>query len=466
MRFSWNAPPHQGGLNIIGTSSKASDATTNVPSLALDALFPWISKTVLRGIFRWRQERQVRNDSYLFSAMISHVGPISLSGFSAPGCIPTAVALLPFDAPGSAITLITTQHDKGLEIAASCPAATGGGGRLEVALDLLCAELGQGRNAKPVSIRPRRPTNRGRVPARPGRTSQCMRSSPNRRRLYPERIALSEGGQRLSYGRLERLAAACACRLRQQGVVPGDKVAVLAERRMESVIALLGILHLGASFVPLDPAWPSERIRFVLSDCRPTCLLSDETHSGLANPASSLMLSELMEPFGLDDFGFRPSSETPAYVLYTSGSTGKPKGVVVGQASILNYLLWAKEAYLTDMDVPTIFPFFTSLVFDLTLTSIFLPLCGRRRDTCVSADRYAADDTCHPLRPWHQCRQADALTSQAFCCTRDWREADYGRSSSAAKPCRPGWPAKSACSPQAAPRYSTNTARPKRPSAA
>jgi HAD-superfamily phosphatase, subfamily IIIC/FkbH-like domain len=109
-----------------------------------DAFIPWIPKTVLNRVFLWLHEWQVRNNQYLFSVMSSNVGPINLINFRTPECTPSSVALLPFNVPGSALSLLTLQHDHGMEIAASCPLATGGKGRLGSVLDQLCAELEHG----------------------------------------------------------------------------------------------------------------------------------------------------------------------------------------------------------------------------------------------------------------------------------------------------------------------------------
>lgn len=107
----------------------------------LDAIVPWVPKAVLHGCFQYLHERQVRTNQYLFSATTSDVGTIALTDFSTQECVPNAIAFLPFNVPGSAISLLSVQHDKGLEIAASCPMATGDAGQLGRALDQLCAEL-------------------------------------------------------------------------------------------------------------------------------------------------------------------------------------------------------------------------------------------------------------------------------------------------------------------------------------
>ena len=344
----------------------------------LDALLRWIPAPLLGAGIQRLHDHQVKHDRYLFSATVSHIGSVSLRAFSAQGFTPKAIVPLPFDAPGSAVTLVSIQHENGLELAASCPSAAGSDGRLERALDALRAELEQGKHSLPVPPVPDirySPAEGPQTPLPADLTAYGLFA--RQANAFEARTAVSEGGKMLSYGELERLSLRCAGQLRNHGVKPGDNVAILCGRRLETIIALLGILRLGAAFVPLDPEWPAERIRFVLEDCKPACLVMDEQHEGLADFSPCLPLSELSAAGAApSDVVFDTSPESPAYVLYTSGSTGKPKGVVVGQRSLINYVLWARDAYLAELDAPAVFPFFTSLAFDLTLTSLFLPLAS------------------------------------------------------------------------------------------
>src|SRR5882672_3307388 len=99
----------------------------------------------------------------------------------------------------------------------------------------------------------------------------------------PESIALECGSSRLTYAEVERRANQLAQFLRDNGVMPGDCVGLLLPRSMEVCIALLAILKSGAAYVPLDPEYPPERVRFILSDCRARALI---TTAALANKAA------------------------------------------------------------------------------------------------------------------------------------------------------------------------------------
>lgn len=116
-----------------------------------DTLLPWLPQTVLRSILTLQQKRQLRSNRYFFSALSSNVGPVALTDFHHQGSTPSALAFLPFNVPVSALSLLTLQHDHGLEIAASCPAACADNGRLDALLDRVCAELTEG--VRPAQLR-------------------------------------------------------------------------------------------------------------------------------------------------------------------------------------------------------------------------------------------------------------------------------------------------------------------------
>jgi amino acid adenylation domain-containing protein len=171
-------------------------------------------------------------------------------------------------------------------------------------------------------------------------------------------------------GRVDALAAALA----DHGVGPGARVGVLLERSTELVTAVLGVMASGAAYVPLDPDYPAERIRYVLEDSGATVLL--------AQPA-------MVEALGLQASGrtvlapsewptrvkrrprVRHAPDDPAYLIYTSGSTGQPKGVVIGHEALENYLAWCDGALpATGGGVPL----FASIAFDHSVTCLFPPL--------------------------------------------------------------------------------------------
>ncbi|HLD66449.1 MAG TPA: amino acid adenylation domain-containing protein, partial [Pseudomonas sp.] len=162
----------------------------------------------------------------------------------------------------------------------------------------------------------------------------------------PEAVALVYDDQHLSYAQLNRRANHLAQRLIALGVQPDQRVAICAERGFEMVVGLLGVLKAGAAYVPIDPAHPVERMAFMLRDCAPQVVLSQQALAAqlplgeipllLLDAADSLQAAE--EPaFDRDPQVPGLTADHLAYVIYTSGSTGQSKGVMVEHRSVYNF---------------------------------------------------------------------------------------------------------------------------------
>ncbi|PSL56087.1 amino acid adenylation domain-containing protein [Saccharothrix carnea] len=157
----------------------------------------------------------------------------------------------------------------------------------------------------------------------------------------PRRVALVEpDGGTVTYAELAARVHAVAAALRAQGVTRDDTVAVLVERGPHLLPAVLGAQLAGGAYVPVDPAYPAERIRLLLEDSgAKVALLGDA-----AEPAgvTALRVGEL-PPAGVLEPRAAPGDL--AYVIYTSGSTGRPKGVMVEHRSVVNRLWWMQRRY-------------------------------------------------------------------------------------------------------------------------
>ncbi len=183
----------------------------------------------------------------------------------------------------------------------------------------------------------------------PGRDgSSCVHhliETQARRRSELAAVLTSEGVE-ISYGELDRLADRLASRLRALGVLPDDRVGVCLHRGWEGAVVLLAILKAGGCYLPLDPAYPRERLGFMLSDAAAPVIV---TRDGLveAQPVQGVRL------LSLDDFweGDRPREERRgdlpvvdlnhlSYIIYTSGSTGQPKGVALPHRTLANLIAW------------------------------------------------------------------------------------------------------------------------------
>jgi amino acid adenylation domain-containing protein len=193
----------------------------------------------------------------------------------------------------------------------------------------------------------------------------------------PDRIAVVSQGWALTYRELEEHANQLAHRLRALGVKPNSCVAVCAERSLEMVIALYGVLKAGAAYLPLEPGDPRDRLAFLLDDAKPVAIVAQAAVADRI-PAIGVPLLAL----GIDGRGLveapttRPvcvtSGDDLAYVIYTSGSTGRPKGVANLHKGILNRILWMTERFgpATQERVLQKTPF----TFDVSLWELFWPL--------------------------------------------------------------------------------------------
>nr|WP_269749511.1 non-ribosomal peptide synthetase [Xenorhabdus lircayensis] len=194
----------------------------------------------------------------------------------------------------------------------------------------------------------------------------------------PDATAVLFEGQSLSYGELNRRANQLAHHLIALGVQPDDRVAICVERSPAMVVGLLGALKAGGTYVPLDPAYPTERLAYMLADAAPVILL---TQTSLAEKLGSDLPTVLLDTPACNTYADNNPAVralTPhhlAYVIYTSGSTGQPKGVMVEHHGFRNYLLWALSHYVTAGQIDSIVS--SPFAFDATVTSIYLPLlCG------------------------------------------------------------------------------------------
>jgi D-alanine--poly(phosphoribitol) ligase subunit 1 len=190
--------------------------------------------------------------------------------------------------------------------------------------------------------------------------------------------------ERISYAELNSLANRTARWLLGMGVGRSDVVCLSGEKSAETFACMLACLKLGAVYCALDPDTPPERLRKILSTCRPKLLLTGRDHLGrLDGVAAELGVAaagkEAAEGYGADDL---PETRAvtggdPAYIMFTSGSTGFPKGAVMTHANVLNLVEWGRETFgvtaedrLTNVNAL----YFDNSVFDF-YTALFTGAC-------------------------------------------------------------------------------------------
>ncbi|MFN0185512.1 MAG: amino acid adenylation domain-containing protein [Aquabacterium sp.] len=196
-----------------------------------------------------------------------------------------------------------------------------------------------------------------------------------------DRVAVVVGDRKLTYAQLDHLAQAVADKLRGLGTGPGDRVGLLMSRGAGLLPTLLGTLKTGAAYVPLDPTYPVERLRFMMDDADLRALVTDvPMPAGLTWPEDRLVRvnpsgqvegppsAEVGPKRWLGDGG----GESAAYMIYTSGSTGRPKGVVLPHRAVVNYLhSVAAVPGVNEMDCVAAV---TTLSFDIAVSELLLPL--------------------------------------------------------------------------------------------
>jgi len=206
-----------------------------------------------------------------------------------------------------------------------------------------------------------------------------------------EETAVSGGGGSLTYGQLWERSGALASWLREQGVGTDVVVGLVLGRSIELVVSVLAVLRAGGAYLPLDPAYPAQRLQEILADARAAVVLTQERFAGQL-PAGRPMLKVdsqwqqvLQGARALEER--RISPEDLAYVIYTSGSTGKPKGVMVRHGGLSNYAQYAAQRF--EVSAAEGAPIGSSLSFDLVLTS-FYPVLISGRCLWLSAEEQGA----------------------------------------------------------------------------
>jgi amino acid adenylation domain-containing protein/non-ribosomal peptide synthase protein (TIGR01720 family) len=194
-------------------------------------------------------------------------------------------------------------------------------------------------------------------------------------RANPAAPAIIEphGERWLTYGELERRADALAAHLvHDLHIAAGSRIALCASPSVDAIVGILGILKAGATYVPIDPRYPTERVRFLLEDARPAAVLTSGADAS-ALPALAVPIVEIGAHVA--DQRPLPSRAKPddlAYVIYTSGSTGKPKGCLVTHRNVVRLI--ANDRLPFDFGPADTWIVAHSLSFDFSVWELFAPL--------------------------------------------------------------------------------------------
>ncbi|MBG1260771.1 non-ribosomal peptide synthetase, partial [Nostoc commune] len=190
----------------------------------------------------------------------------------------------------------------------------------------------------------------------------------------PNKIAVIFENKSLTYRELNTKANQLAHYLQKLGVQRETRVGICCDRSLEMAIALLAVLKAGAAYIPLDPAYPQERLGFILQDAQISILLTQNRllNSLPENPAEILCIDKHIDNLESENPLVKVYPNQLAYLIYTSGSTGTPKGVQILHRGLTNFLnAMAKMPGLTAKDTLLAV---TTLAFDIAALEIFLPL--------------------------------------------------------------------------------------------
>ncbi|KJS66547.1 MAG: hypothetical protein JL50_11465 [Peptococcaceae bacterium BICA1-7] len=212
----------------------------------------------------------------------------------------------------------------------------------------------------------------------------------NQANQTPNSIAVSFDAIDVTYAELNKKANKLARLLQKNGVSADVSVGIMANRSIECIIGMIAVLKAGGAYLPIDPAYPDERIKFILEDSQTKIMLTQKSIKNIDSFTGLKIYLDNEESYLEDSSNVQCINRSTdlAYIIYTSGSTGMPKGAMIDHKGVVNYITWAIKQYGRKDKTGLCFPFFSSIAFDLTVTSIFVPLLSGNH-----IEVYGDDDT-------------------------------------------------------------------------
>ncbi len=190
----------------------------------------------------------------------------------------------------------------------------------------------------------------------------------------PNKTALEFKQEKVTYKQLNEKSNQLANYLRQKGIKRQNVVGIMESHSIELVISILAVLKAGGAYIPIDPSYPAERINYILEDASSFMLLTNfNTNDDIKFQGNTVNVNNVdLSLYDKENLTKINNITDLVYIIYTSGSTGKPKGVMIEHKGLTNYIWWADKKYIKDNDESM--ALYSSISFDLTVTSIFTPL--------------------------------------------------------------------------------------------
>ncbi|BCE07341.1 non-ribosomal peptide synthetase [Bacillus paralicheniformis] len=191
----------------------------------------------------------------------------------------------------------------------------------------------------------------------------------------PDHPAVAFGDETISYRELNERANSLAFTLRQKGVGPDVIAGILTERSIEMIVGIMGILKAGGAYLPIDPAYPQERISYMLKDSDVSVLCAaGDVDLGEAYAGDIIRIDQTGQNDHVENLKHDIKPEHLAYVIYTSGSTGKPKGVMIEHHSVNNLVHGLNERIYHHLDAHLNVALVAPYIFDASVKQIFAAL--------------------------------------------------------------------------------------------
>lgn len=193
----------------------------------------------------------------------------------------------------------------------------------------------------------------------------------------PDKPAVKFNDTTLTYKELNEIANQLGHYLiEKQDVRPNDLISVKLDRSEKMIIALLAVLKCGATYIPVDPEYPEDRINYILKDSQSKLVIEEQLFN---------LFAEGQQQYKKENLNIKPGTAQLAYIIYTSGSTGLPKGVLVTHGNLGHFLVHVKEQYTGTREV--IQPFVASGAFDISMFQLFTPLISGGTSILVNKEQ-------------------------------------------------------------------------------